>query len=79
MGAVVVLCVAFFLCCQTLRLCGRFVLFENQVALNSESNRICVHSMKEYDDMVFTELAEPVRRDWGVSPRGNSRRARLAP
>ena len=28
--------------------------------------------------MVVTKLAEPVRRDWGVSPRGNSGRARLA-
>ena len=29
--------------------------------------------------MAVTELAEPVRRDWGVPPRGNSRRARVAP
>ena len=33
----------------------------------------------EYSDMVLTELAEPLRRDWGVSPRGNSLRSRLAP
>ena len=59
-------------------LCRGFVLFENQVALNSASNRIYTRSINAYGDMVVTELAEPVRWDWGVSPRGNSRRARLA-
>ena len=36
-GAVVVLCVASFPCCQTLMSSGGFVLFENQVSLNSAS------------------------------------------
>ena len=58
-------------------LCSRFVLFDNQVALKSASNYMCIHSINEYDDMVVAELAERVRRDWGVSPRGISRRARL--
>ena len=31
-------------------MCGRFVLFENQVALNSASKCICIHSIDEYKD-----------------------------
>ena len=33
-GAVVVSCAASFPCCRTLKLCGGFVQFENQVTLN---------------------------------------------
>ena len=81
-GAVVVLCVASFLCCRTLMmLCRRFV-FGNQVMLNSSSNWISINSTWLYWwvwSMIVTELAKPARRDWGRSPWRNSRRARLAP
>ena len=61
-GAVVVLCIAFFPCCRILMMCGGFVLFENQVALNS-ARWICTHSINKYNEMIVTELAEPVRRE----------------
>ena len=63
---VVMLCVASFPSCRTQTFRGRFPLFENQVALNSDSYFICIHSTSMYDDMVVPELAEPVRHDWEV-------------